>query len=233
MALPFLMYQITSKLSDALILACNLTFKPLRRGGTVKDWNYLKVYLPCVFINTRKDSKTMSGVSWPRGNELNEVKEIVSAMAGRGPEDVRVVVSPYRICPLGAHIDHQGGTVSAMTINKGILLGFIPSDDTEVILRSGQFKGEVRFSVDEVQQPKPIRKKGEPHATDSPQNYRKQVTGEILQEELSMRYRAGGSLLLGASKDTYVVLKVLTVQALALLLLLELRTCWLLKLQIT
>lgn len=28
-------------------------------------------------------------------------------MAGRGIEDVRVVVSPYRICPLGAHIDHQ------------------------------------------------------------------------------------------------------------------------------
>lgn len=110
----------------------------------------------------------MSGVSWPRENELNEIKEIVSAMAGRGPEEVRVVVSPYRICPLGAHIDHQGGTVSAMTINKGILLGFIPSDDTEVILRSGQFKGEVRFRVDEVQQPRPIRKKGEPHATDSP-----------------------------------------------------------------
>lgn len=110
----------------------------------------------------------MSGVSWPRENELNEIKEIVSAMAGRGPEEVRVVVSPYRICPLGAHIDHQGGTVSAMTINKGILLGFIPSDDTEVILHSGQFKGEVRFSIDEVQQPRPIRKKGEPHATDSP-----------------------------------------------------------------
>jgi len=39
--------------------------------------------------------------------QLNEIKEIVSAMAGRGPEEVRVVVSPYRICPLGAHIDHQ------------------------------------------------------------------------------------------------------------------------------
>ncbi|KAJ6742003.1 GALACTOKINASE [Salix viminalis] len=142
--LPRRDFHITSKLTDALIL---------RRGGITV----------CI-----KDSKTMSGVSWPRENELNEVKEIVSAMAGRGPEEVRVVVSPYRICPLGAHIDHQGGTVSAMTINKGILLGFIPSDDTEVILRSGQFNGEVRFSVDEVQQPKPIRKKGEPHATDSP-----------------------------------------------------------------
>ncbi|CAK7345550.1 unnamed protein product [Dovyalis caffra] len=137
----------------------------------------------------------MSGVSWPGENELNEIKDIVSAMAGRGPEEVRIVVSPYRICPLGAHIDHQGGTVSAMTINKGILLGFIPSDDTEVILRSGQFRGEVRFRVDEVQQPRPIRKKESPMPL-IPQNYRKKVTGEILQEELYMHYRAGGSLLL-------------------------------------
>ncbi|KAH9805590.1 Galacturonokinase [Citrus sinensis] len=66
----------------------------------------------------------------------------VSEMSGRDAEVVRVVVSPYRICPLGAHIDHQGGTVSAMTINKGILLGFVPSGDTEVVLRSGQFDGE-------------------------------------------------------------------------------------------
>lgn len=29
----------------------------------------------------------------------------------------------------------QGGTVSAMTINKGILLGFVPSGDTEVKMR--------------------------------------------------------------------------------------------------
>uniref|UniRef100_A0A6N2KIH8 phospholipase A2 n=1 Tax=Salix viminalis TaxID=40686 RepID=A0A6N2KIH8_SALVM len=151
----------------------------------------------------------MSGVSWPRENELNEVKEIVSAMAGRGPEEVRVVVSPYRICPLGAHIDHQGGTVSAMTINKGILLGFIPSDDTEVILRSGQFNGEVRFSVDEVQQPKPIRKKGEPHATDSPK----------LQETGNWGNFARGAVYALQSRGISLT-RVLTVQALALLLLL-------------
>lgn len=30
----------------------------------------------------------------------------------------------------------QGGTVSAMTINKGILLGFVPTNDTQVRLFS-------------------------------------------------------------------------------------------------
>ncbi|XP_059290459.1 galacturonokinase isoform X2 [Lycium ferocissimum] len=91
---------------------------------------------------------------WPSQSELDNIRKKVAELSGRDAQEVRVVVSPYRICPLGAHIDHQGGTVSAMTINKGVLLGFVPSDDTQVILQSGQFKGEVRFRVDEVQLPK-------------------------------------------------------------------------------
>ena len=39
--------------------------------------------------------------------QLNGIKKKVSKMAGTNVEEVRVVVSPYRICPLGAHIDHQ------------------------------------------------------------------------------------------------------------------------------
>ncbi|KAJ9689233.1 hypothetical protein PVL29_014747 [Vitis rotundifolia] len=85
---------------------------------------------------------------------LDGVRKVVAEMAGRSSKEVRMVVSPYRICPLGAHIDHQGGVVSAMTVNKGILLGFIPSGDSQVLLRSGQFKGEVRFRVDEIQHPR-------------------------------------------------------------------------------
>ncbi|XP_022753441.1 galacturonokinase [Durio zibethinus] len=93
-------------------------------------------------------------MSWPTQDELNKIRKIISEMAGKGTAEVRVVVSPYRICPLGAHVDHQGGIVSAMTINKGILLGFVPSGDNQVALRSGQFKGEVRFRVNETQQPR-------------------------------------------------------------------------------
>ncbi|KAF9662914.1 hypothetical protein SADUNF_Sadunf18G0103900 [Salix dunnii] len=73
----------------------------------------------------------MSGSSWPGKNELNEIKNTGPTMAGRRPEEVRVVLSPHRICPLGAHIDHQCGTVSAMTINEGMLPGFNPSVDTD------------------------------------------------------------------------------------------------------
>ncbi|KAJ6803023.1 uncharacterized protein M6B38_107215 [Iris pallida] len=96
----------------------------------------------------------MVACSWPSLEELDEVKKIVGEMSGRDVGDVRVVLSPYRICPLGAHIDHQGGTVSAMTINRGIILGFVPSTNTQILLRSGQFQGEVKFRVDEIQCPK-------------------------------------------------------------------------------
>lgn len=87
----------------------------------------------------------MDGMSWPSQSELDGIREKVAKMSGGDATEVRLVVSPYRICPLGAHIDHQGGTVSAMTINKGILLGFVPSDDSQVLLSSGQFQGEVKF----------------------------------------------------------------------------------------
>ncbi|GAB2218280.1 hypothetical protein Droror1_Dr00001500 [Drosera rotundifolia] len=96
----------------------------------------------------------MGGFSWPDEAELDGLRRIVAGMAGSTSEEVSIVVSPYRICPLGAHIDHQGGSVSAMTINMGILLAFVPSGTPQVTLQSGQFKGEVRFRVDEIQQPK-------------------------------------------------------------------------------
>ncbi|KAG8376349.1 hypothetical protein BUALT_Bualt09G0053900 [Buddleja alternifolia] len=96
----------------------------------------------------------MGAMSWPSESELNTIRTKVAEMSGKDMKEVRVVVSPYRICPLGAHIDHQGGIVSAMTINTGILLGFVPSDDSQVVIQSGQFEGEVRFSVDEEQLPR-------------------------------------------------------------------------------
>lgn len=93
-------------------------------------------------------SSNMGGSSWPSAAEVERVRRSAAALAGCDVEKVRMVASPYRICPLGAHIDHQGGTVTAMTINKGILLGFVPSGDCKVLLHSGQFGGEVQFRID-------------------------------------------------------------------------------------
>lgn len=50
--------------------------------------------------------------------QLNAIRKIVSAMSGKCAEQVRVVASPYRICPLGAHIDHQVSSVLGSFFNN-------------------------------------------------------------------------------------------------------------------
>ncbi|KAK9127986.1 hypothetical protein Syun_016783 [Stephania yunnanensis] len=39
--------------------------------------------------------------------ELDEIMNKVAEMSGKCAKEVKVVISPYGICPLGAHIDHQ------------------------------------------------------------------------------------------------------------------------------
>ncbi|KAG0562854.1 hypothetical protein KC19_9G176600 [Ceratodon purpureus] len=87
---------------------------------------------------------------WPSQSQMQHVIQKVAAMAEVDVVNVALAVSPYRICPLGAHIDHQGGSVTAMAINQGVLLGFVPSGTRDMRLLSGQFSGEVRFSLDSV-----------------------------------------------------------------------------------
>ncbi len=70
---------------------------------------------------------------------------------------VRVVRAPYRICPLGAHIDHQGGTVTAMAIDRGVLLAYLPTASRQVAISSLDFPGQVHFHLDEV----PDKRNGE------------------------------------------------------------------------
>ena len=40
--------------------------------------------------------------------------------------------TPYRICPLGAHVDHQWGKVTGFAIDKGITMEFEPTEDGSI-----------------------------------------------------------------------------------------------------
>ena len=64
------------------------------------------------------------------------------------PSEIRVIASPYRICPLGAHIDHQGGPVLGMTINAYTLMAFVPTNDGVVWLQSRNYPGIIRFELE-------------------------------------------------------------------------------------
>jgi galactokinase len=74
----------------------------------------------------------------------------MQAVFGTNPADIRVVRSPYRICPLGAHVDHQQGEVSGLALDRGILLAFAPSRQPRVRMLSYNFPGRVELSYDNV-----------------------------------------------------------------------------------
>ena len=61
----------------------------------------------------------------------------------------RHIFSPYRICPIGAHVDHQGGVVLGRTISIGTTLEYEPLGINEIHLTSDQF-GKARFLIGEL-----------------------------------------------------------------------------------
>jgi galactokinase len=69
---------------------------------------------------------------------------------GVSPKTIKVVASPYRICPLGAHIDHQGAPVLGMTIDAYTLLAFVPVNPPEIQLTSMAYPGKVCFRFDQI-----------------------------------------------------------------------------------
>ena len=57
--------------------------------------------------------------------------------------------SPYRICPIGAHIDHQGGAVLGRTIKLGTTLEYRALDSKEIRITSDQF-GKTKFLIGDL-----------------------------------------------------------------------------------
>ena len=57
---------------------------------------------------------------------------------------------PYRVCPVGAHIDHQLGKITGFAIDKGIRIAYTPRTDGVVELASLNFDGTLSFNVNAV-----------------------------------------------------------------------------------
>lgn len=55
--------------------------------------------------------------------------------------------APYRICPLGAHVDHQHGLVSGFAFDSGIEFLFSATDSGKVEMASLSFEGLMTFNV--------------------------------------------------------------------------------------
>lgn len=60
---------------------------------------------------------------------------------------------PYRVCPLGAHVDHQYGFVSGFAIDEGIKILFVPDSSKVVELESMNMLGRITFPLNDVPDP--------------------------------------------------------------------------------
>ncbi len=86
-------------------------------------------------------------------SERTQIEQLVDRLRHMGNVDetaIRFVRAPLRICPLGAHIDHQLGIVTGMTIDQAILMAFAPAVDGSVQVESLNFADPVRFHTGDV-----------------------------------------------------------------------------------
>ncbi|MGB0387959.1 MAG: galactokinase family protein [Ardenticatenaceae bacterium] len=77
----------------------------------------------------------------------------MKSLEGVSEGEVRFVVSPYRICPIGAHVDHQGGTVLGKTVNAYTVLAFAPLATAEVRLHSLNYPSVSTFNIHQIGAP--------------------------------------------------------------------------------
>ncbi len=55
--------------------------------------------------------------------------------------------TPYRICPIGAHSDHQLGKITGFAINKGIHIAYGPKENGVIEIKSMQFDKRAQWHV--------------------------------------------------------------------------------------
>ena len=67
---------------------------------------------------------------------------------GRVPEGLSF--SPYRICPIGAHSDHNLGKITGLAIDKGIHIAFRPKRNGVIEMASLQFPKRAQWHIREI-----------------------------------------------------------------------------------
>ena len=55
--------------------------------------------------------------------------------------------TPYRVCPIGAHSDHQLGKITVIAINKGIQIAYGPKENGVIEIQSQQFDKRAQWHV--------------------------------------------------------------------------------------
>ncbi len=56
--------------------------------------------------------------------------------------------TPYRVCPIGAHSDHQLGKITGFAIDKGIHIAYAPKENGVVEIQSMQFEKRAQWHIE-------------------------------------------------------------------------------------
>ena len=76
---------------------------------------------------------------------MNELECVIKFNQTYHREPDGVSFCPYRICPLGAHIDHQYGKINGLAINYGINIAYAAKHNGVVELSSLNFPKRAQF----------------------------------------------------------------------------------------
>lgn len=67
-----------------------------------------------------------------------------------GRDAVDIAFCPYRICPIGAHSDHNLGKITGLAIDKGIHIAYAPKQNGVVEMASLQFPKRAQWHIASV-----------------------------------------------------------------------------------
>ena len=79
-------------------------------------------------------------------------EEVYFNTYGRAPE--AMAFCPYRISPLGAHIDHQYGKINGLAIDRGIHIAYRRKENGVIELQSVNFPKRAQFHVNSIPEEK-------------------------------------------------------------------------------
>lgn len=65
-----------------------------------------------------------------------------------------IAFCPYRVCPIGAHVDHNLGKITGLAIDKGIHIAYKPKQNGVIELVSLQFEKRAQFHIKSVPETK-------------------------------------------------------------------------------
>ena len=75
-----------------------------------------------------------------------KVVSLFEAIYKRSP--AYTAFTPYRVCPIGAHSDHQLGKITGFAIDKGIHIAYGPKENGVIEIQSAQFDKRAQWHVE-------------------------------------------------------------------------------------